>query len=67
MQGTVTAPLKCTGEMDSLRRTGYACQIALYKYNQTCYVSVLGMIDDALAISNCGEDIVELNAFINAT
>ena len=40
MQGTVTAPLKCTGQMDSLGRTGYACQIALYKYNQTLLVSL---------------------------
>ena len=30
-------------------------------------VPVLGMIDDALGISNCGEDSVELNALINAT
>ena len=67
MQGTVNAPLKCTGQMDSLGRIGYANQIALYKYNQNCFIPILGMIDDALGITDCGADSVEVNAFINTT
>ena len=67
LQGTVNAPLKCTGQMDSLGRIGYANQIALYKYNQNCFIPILGMIDDALGITDCGADSVEVNAFINTT
>ena len=67
MQGTVMAPLKCTGQIDSLGRNGYTNQTALYKYKKTCYVPILGMIDDTLGMSKCGEDSVELNAFINST
>ena len=67
MQGTVSAPLKCTGQIDSLGRNGYSSQSALYKYNQNCFVPILGMIDDTLGMSACGIDSVELNAFINTT
>ena len=67
MQGTVSAPLKCTGQIDSLGRIGYTNQTALYKYNQNCYIPILGMIDDTLGMSACGMDSVELNAFVNTT
>ena len=67
MQGTVSAPLKCTGQIDSLGRSGYRSQVALYNYNQNCFVPILGMIDDTLGMSVCGKDSVELNAFINST
>ena len=65
MQGTVSAPLKSTGQIDSLGRNGYMNQTALYKYNKNCYIPVLGMIDDTLGMSSCGVDSVELNAFVN--
>ena len=67
MQGTVNAPLKCTGQIDSLGRNEYMNQTALYKYNQNCFVPILGMIDYTLGMSICGADSVELNAFINTT
>ena len=67
MQGTVSAPLKCTGQIDSLGRNGYTNQTALYIYNNNCFVPILGMIDDTLGMSVCGVDSVELNAFINTT
>ena len=67
MQGTVMAPLKCTGQIDILGRNGYTNQTALYKYKKTCYVPLLGMIDDTLGMSKCGMASVELNAFMNTT
>ena len=64
MQGTVNAPLKCTGQIDSLGRNGYMNQTALYKYTQNCFVLILGMIDETLGMSICGADSEKLNAFM---
>ena len=65
MQGTVPAPLKCAGQMDSLGRKCYSDEKYLYKYNGCCYVPSLGMIDDSFAASRCGIQTVEMNALIN--
>ena len=65
MQGTVPAPLKCAGQMDSLVRKCYTEENYLYNYNGSCYVPSLGMIDDTIAATKCGIQSVEMNALIN--
>ena len=54
MQGTVPAPLKCAGQMDSLGKKCYSDEEYLYNYNGGCYVPSLGFIDDTFAASCCG-------------
>ena len=65
MQGTVPAPLKCAGQMYSLGRKCYSEENYMYKYNGSCYVPSLGMIDDTIAATKCGIQSVEMNALIN--
>ena len=64
MQGTVPAPLKCAGQMDSLGRKCYTEENYLYRYNGSCMVPNLGFIDDTIAASRCGVQFVEINALI---
>ena len=65
MQGTVFGSLKCTAQMDNLPRTAYSEGKLLYKYKGHVEVPPLGMVDDILTISKCGNDSVVSNAVIN--
>ena len=51
--------------MDSLGRKCYRDKKYLYKYNGSCYVPSLGMIDDTFAATLCGQQSVQMNALIN--
>ena len=65
MQGTVTAPLKCAVQIDSIGRYCYTYNTGCYEYKNACLVPPLGMIDDIAAISQCRDNSVVLNAIIN--
>ena len=65
MQGTVTAPLKCAVQVDTLGRYCYTYNTGCYEYRNACLVPPLGMIDDIAAISQCSDNSIILNAIIN--
>ena len=66
MQGTVTAPLKCTVQVETLGRDCYRTSTGLYQYREVCAVPPLGFIDDIAGVAECGEASVTLNAIVNA-
>ena len=58
MQGTVTAPLKCSVTVDSIGRYCYTYSTGLYLYRNACAIPPLGMIDDVAGIAKCNDDSV---------
>ena len=58
-------PLKCS---NSLYKLGKECETSrehLYKYKNIVHFPILTMVDDTLAISECGQKSVAMNEFIN--
>ena len=68
MQGSVWGGLKCTTQMDTLNKYMKAKEELTYKYrgDPTIPIGVLGMVDDTLAIAECGVKSVEKNAVVNS-
>ena len=66
MQGTVPAPLKASVQLDTLGKECIEKNEGLFKYKQCINITPLIMIDDVLAISNCGNDSVKMNAIIQS-
>ena len=68
MQGSIWGSLKCTSVMDTLNRTAITDPSLQYHYkgDPTIPVGVLGMVDDTLAISDCGNKAIRKNAVINS-
>ena len=68
MQGSVWGGLKCTTSMDKLNKLMMKKDTLMYKYREdpNIGIGVLGMIDDNLGISECGNDSVAKNAIINS-
>ena len=60
MQGTVTAPIKCAIQLDTLGRYCYTYSTGLYFYRNACAIPPLGMIDDIAGIANCNSESVIL-------
>ena len=65
MQGTVTAPIKCAIQVDTLGRYCYKYSTGLYLYKNACTIPPLGMIDDIAGVATCNDDSVILNSIIN--
>ena len=66
MQGTVNAPLKASVQLDTLGKECIENNDGLFKYKQCINITPLIMIDDVLAISNCGNESVKMNAIIHS-
>jgi hypothetical protein len=68
MQGSVWGGLKCTSQMDKLNKIMKASDSLTYKYrgDPTIPIGVLGLVDDTLGISECGDAAVVKNAVINS-
>ena len=66
MQGTVTAPLKCAVQIDTLGRYCYTFGTGLYLYRDACNIPPLGMIDDIAGIAKCNNESIILNSIVNA-
>ena len=66
MQGTVPAPLKCSVQLDTLGKECLETGEGLYLYKECVNIPPLLMIDDALAVSECGPDSVTVNALIHS-
>ena len=65
MQGTVTAPLKCSVLVDTIGRYCYTYSTGLYFYRNASAIPPLGMIDDVAGIANCNDDSIVLNTIVN--
>ena len=68
MQGSVWGSLKCTTNMDKLNKLTLSDKQLQYKYigDPNIPIGVLGMVDDTLGVSNCGNDSIKKNAIINS-
>ena len=68
MQGTVWGSLKCTTQMDEMNKIMTKDKSLQYKYKNDAEISigVLGMVDDTLAITECGDESIKKNAVINS-
>ena len=68
MQGTVWSSLKCTTTMDKLNKIMMKNPRLQYFYKQdpNIPIGVMGMVDDILSISKCGNETIEKNAVINS-
>ena len=66
MQGTVPASLKASVQLDTLGKECIENNEGLFKYKECIKITPLIMIDDVLAISNCGKDTVKMNAIIHS-
>ena len=65
MQGSVWGPIQCTTSMDKLGELAYKSGKALYNYKGVP-IPPLGMIDDVLAVAECGTKSVKTNSVINS-
>ena len=65
MQGTVWAGLMCTCTMDKLGKLAYDDKSLLYNYKNKVEVPPLQMVDDVIAASKCGNQVVATNAAVN--
>ena len=65
MQGTVSAPIKCSAQMDTIGKYCYANNTGLYQYREMCCIPPLGMIDDIAGVSECNTQSMTLNTIIN--
>ena len=65
MQGTIWAGLMCTCTMDSLGKMAYNNKSIIYKYKKEVEVPPLQMVDDIIAASKCGNQVVETKSVVN--
>ena len=66
MQGGTFGSLMCSNSIDTLGKKCYNRGENLYLYKQLVRVLPLSMVDDLLAISECGQSSLSLNTFINS-
>ena len=68
MQGSVWASLKCTTNMDKLNKITSTDPQLQYKYkgDPNIPIGVLGFVDDTLGVSECGNESIKKNSFINS-
>ena len=65
MQGEVTGPGQCSNQVDTLGKECLEDDKHLYEYKGGLGVPPLGMVDDVIAVSKCGLESVEMNAYLN--
>ena len=58
MQGSVWESLKCTTTLDTMKETAMSDEALQYFYrgDPKIPIGVLGMIDDTLAVTKCGNE-----------
>ena len=66
LQGEVFGPLQCSVQVDSFGKECLLQDKHLYYYKGDVGIPPLAMVDDLLAISNCGMESVKINGFLNA-
>ena len=67
MQGSVWGGLKCTSQMDTLNKIMKNKESLEYKYRNdpNITIGVIGLIDETLAVAECGASSVEKNSVVN--
>ena len=65
MQGGSWGPIQCSNSIDKIGKDCEENRDHLYLYKNLVQVPVLSMVDDMLAFSNCGQESVALNTYIN--
>ena len=65
-QGGVFGPLQCSNSIDTLGRKSFNTGEHLFTYKEMVKVMPLSMVDDLLAVANCGKESLEVNIYINA-
>ena len=65
-QGGVWGPIQCSNQVDKVGKECVSRNKHLFKYKGTVRIMPLSMIDDVLAIAECGIKSVAVNAFINS-
>ena len=65
MQGEVTGSGQCSNMIDTFGKECLKEDKLLYKYKDDLGVPPLAMVDDVLAISRCGVESIEMNAYLN--
>ena len=66
MQGETFAPLECSVQVDKIGKECIEEKKFLYFYKNEVPVPPLAMVDDLIAVSKCGSEAVEMNAYLNA-
>ena len=63
MQGSVWGTLKCTTTLDNMNKIAMADKSLQYNYkgDSSIPIGVLGMVDDTLAIADCGNQSIKKN------
>ena len=64
LQGTVFGNLKCTSTMDKVGKNAYLSKKPICIYKSIVEIPPLGMVDDELVITKCGNDSVISNAIV---
>ena len=65
LQGDVFGPIECSVQVDTFGKECLAEDKHLYKYKDKVNIPILAMVDDTLAISECGFRSNMVNAYIN--
>ena len=65
LQGNVFGPIQCSVSVDSFGKECLEEEKHLYYYKEEVPIPILTMVDDALAISECGYKTNRMNAFLN--
>ena len=65
-QGGVFGPLQCSNSIDTLGKKCYNKGENLFLYKNMVPVMPLSMVDDILAVAQCGQKSLDVNTFINA-
>ena len=65
LQGECLGPVKCSNSVDKICRKCEEINMNLYKYRNEVKIGPLGMVDDIIAVTNCGTDSVEMNSYLN--
>ena len=66
MQGSTWGSLLCSIQTDKIGKDALEREEYVYSYKEKVNIPPLAMVDDILAISECGSESVKTNAYINA-
>ena len=68
LQGSVWGSLKCTTLMDQINKTALSDKTLQYQYkgDPNIPIGILGMVDDTLGVSECGNPAIRKNAVLNS-
>ena len=66
MQGGTWGPIMCSNSIDKIGKKCHETGEHSYIYKKRVRILPLGMVDDLLAVSECGHKAVELNTFLTA-